>query len=298
MKGIHPSIANAFRRIIISEVTTMAVEKVRLYNNTSLLQDEFLAHRLGLIPIRADPVCFSMKTQDAHKKKKNDADSFDDDPKDTLLFTLKVRCPPKKESSPKKKTKEAAPAADGMIDVPDGRVLSKHMIWMPLEGQRELFKDDPPRVVDDDILIAKLSHRQEIDIIMQVVKGVGGDHAKFSPVATASYRLLPKITLLNTVSGEAAERLQKSFSPGVIGIHKKGHAFVVDARKDSLSRNFFRHPDLKDAVQLSLIKDHFLFTVESTGARSPVSIVEESIDILAFKCEKFIQEIKNLKERK
>lgn len=44
----------------------------------------------------------------------------------------------------------------------------------------------------------------------------GKDHAKFSPVATASYRLLPEITLLQTIEGEQAERLKRCFSPGVI----------------------------------------------------------------------------------
>lgn len=46
----------------------------------------------------------------------------------------------------------------------------------------------------------------------------GKDHAKFSPVATASYRLLPEITLLEPVEGERAERLQQCFLPGVIDL--------------------------------------------------------------------------------
>lgn len=50
------------------------------------------------------------------------------------------------------------------------------------------------------------------------VKGVGRDHAKFSPVATAFYRLMPVIKLKREISGEAAIRLKDSFSPGVIEI--------------------------------------------------------------------------------
>ena len=46
----------------------------------------------------------------------------------------------------------------------------------------------------------------------------GKDHAKFSPVATASYRLLPEITLLEPVEGEKAERLKRCFSRGVIDL--------------------------------------------------------------------------------
>ena len=37
---------------------TMAIEKVLIANNTSVIQDEVLAHRLGLIPISVDPRLF------------------------------------------------------------------------------------------------------------------------------------------------------------------------------------------------------------------------------------------------
>lgn len=50
------------------------------------------------------------------------------------------------------------------------------------------------------------------------LKGLGRDHAKFSPVATASYRLLPQIVLKRKFSGADAERVKSSFSEGVIEI--------------------------------------------------------------------------------
>ena len=61
--GVDCSLANAFRRILISEVPTMAIEKVFVQNNTTLFQDEFLAHRLGLIPIKADPRFFEYRLE-------------------------------------------------------------------------------------------------------------------------------------------------------------------------------------------------------------------------------------------
>ena len=41
----------------------MAIDKVFIYNNTSLVQDEVLAHRLGLIPIKVDPRLFEYRTE-------------------------------------------------------------------------------------------------------------------------------------------------------------------------------------------------------------------------------------------
>ncbi|KAK6407146.1 DNA-directed RNA polymerase core subunit rpc40, partial [Oleoguttula sp. CCFEE 5521] len=49
--GVDASIANAFRRILVAEVPTLAIEDVFVFNNTSIIQDEVLAHRLGLIPL-------------------------------------------------------------------------------------------------------------------------------------------------------------------------------------------------------------------------------------------------------
>ncbi len=54
LSGVSMSFANMFRRAMISEVPTLAIEDVRIYDNTSVLFDEMLAHRLGLIPLRTD----------------------------------------------------------------------------------------------------------------------------------------------------------------------------------------------------------------------------------------------------
>jgi DNA-directed RNA polymerase I and III subunit RPAC1 len=42
-------------------VPTMAFDRVYIYNNTSVIQDEVLAHRLGLIPLKANPDLFKFK---------------------------------------------------------------------------------------------------------------------------------------------------------------------------------------------------------------------------------------------
>jgi DNA-directed RNA polymerase I and III subunit RPAC1 len=58
MIGCDVSFANALRRIMISEVPTMAIEHVYMWNNSSIMHDEVLAHRMGLVPIQVDPRLF------------------------------------------------------------------------------------------------------------------------------------------------------------------------------------------------------------------------------------------------
>jgi len=54
IKDSNAAFVNTLRRIIIGEVPTMAVEEVEFRKNNSILYDEMIAHRLGLMPLKTD----------------------------------------------------------------------------------------------------------------------------------------------------------------------------------------------------------------------------------------------------
>ncbi|MDA4111280.1 MAG: DNA-directed RNA polymerase subunit D [Thaumarchaeota archaeon] len=54
IKGVERAYANAIRRIAISQVPTMAIDDVVILENSSVMFDELVAHRLGLIPLKTD----------------------------------------------------------------------------------------------------------------------------------------------------------------------------------------------------------------------------------------------------
>ena len=54
LKGVPLQYANALRRVCLNGVTVFAIDTVDIIENTSVLPDEGLAHRLGLIPLKTD----------------------------------------------------------------------------------------------------------------------------------------------------------------------------------------------------------------------------------------------------
>jgi DNA-directed RNA polymerase subunit D len=63
LDGATPAFANALRRIMVSEVPTMAVEWVDFHQNSTIMFDEVISHRMGLIPLEFDPRKFSLKEE-------------------------------------------------------------------------------------------------------------------------------------------------------------------------------------------------------------------------------------------
>jgi len=278
MIGYDAAIVNALRRILLSDVPSLAIEKVYMYQNTSIMQDEVLSHRLGLLPLTADPRMFNWPPSDWNPETGTE--------KDTLEFSLAIKC-----------TKNSDPG----VLYNNSHVLTKHLKWVPRGEQEKWIGSTDPGPAAKDILINKLRPGHEMDIKMFAVKGTGRDHAKFSPVATAFYRLLPSITITKPVTGESALKLQKCFSPGVIDLEEgpggTKQAVVVNERIDSCSRNVYRYEDLKESVSLDKVKDHFIFTVESVGASSPQDLVTMAWDVLIEKCEHFIGELQESQEK-
>ncbi len=54
LKESTPAFANTIRRIVLEKVPTMAIEDIEFRKNNSILYDELIAHRLGLIPLTTD----------------------------------------------------------------------------------------------------------------------------------------------------------------------------------------------------------------------------------------------------
>ena len=54
LKGIELQYANALRRICLNGIPIFAIDTIDIIENTSVLADEGIAHRLGMIPLTTD----------------------------------------------------------------------------------------------------------------------------------------------------------------------------------------------------------------------------------------------------
>ena len=85
VKGTTPAFANALRRTVIEDVPTMAIEDVEFRKNSSILYDEMIAHRLGLIPLTTDAKSY-MLPEDVEEDQRESA-------RCKLTMTLKAKGP-------------------------------------------------------------------------------------------------------------------------------------------------------------------------------------------------------------
>ena len=136
---------NALRRLSISEVPTLAIDDVIILENSSVMHDEAIAHRLGLVPLRTDLDRFVMP--------------HDCDCKSTLGCS-KCRVLLVLDSEANEKTKV----------VTSGELLSEDELVKP---------------VSRDIPIIILAPSQKLKFEAYARLGVGKDHAKWQPTSAA-----------------------------------------------------------------------------------------------------------------
>lgn len=136
---------NSLRRLAISEVPTLAIDDVVMLENSSVMHDEAVAHRLGLIPLRTDPGRFVMPHECDCK---------------STLGCSKCRVLLVLDSEATDKTKV----------VTSGELVSEDELVKP---------------VSKDIPIIVLAPNQKLKFEAYARLGTGKDHAKWQPTSAA-----------------------------------------------------------------------------------------------------------------
>ena len=136
---------NAIRRLSINEVPTLAIDDVVILENSSVMHDEAVAHRLGLIPLRTDLHRFVLP---------HDCDC------NSTLGCTKCRVLLSMDSEANDKTKV----------VTSGDLVSE---------------DDVVKPISTEIPIIVLAPAQKLKFEAYARLGFGKDHAKWQPTSAS-----------------------------------------------------------------------------------------------------------------
>ncbi len=155
IRGVDVPFMNAVRRIILAEVPCMAMDEVVIIENSSILQDEIIAHRLGLIPLKTDLDGYNLPEE--------------------CSCNSEFGCNLCRASL----TLDAE-AEEGTRTVYSGELISENPDITP---------------VSDRIPIVKLAKGQNLKLEAYARLGKGKNHAKWQPVSMCTYKYFPQIEI-------------------------------------------------------------------------------------------------------
>ena len=155
VKGVNVPFVNALRRIMLTEVPAMAIDELVILENSSMLNDEILAHRMGFIPLKTDLDSYNLPEECTCKSEFGC---------NLCRLTLTLE----------------AEAAEKTITVYSRDLKSENLDITP---------------VSDKIPIVKLALDQKIKLEAYARLGKGKDHAKWQPVSMCTYKYLPQVKI-------------------------------------------------------------------------------------------------------
>ncbi|KAI9770794.1 MAG: 45 kDa subunit of RNA polymerase II [Geoglossum simile] len=163
LENVDLAFSNSLRRVIFAEVPTLAIDLVEIKTNTSVLADEFIAHRLGMIPLNSknvDELQGKMECDECTQYCENCS----------VVLTLHARC-----------------TGDDIM-----KVYARDLVVGGGGGKNEWL--GTPVITDPEGLgavICKLRKGQEISMKCIARKGISKEHAKWSPVSAVGFEYDP-----------------------------------------------------------------------------------------------------------
>jgi DNA-directed RNA polymerase II subunit RPB3 len=261
------------------------------------LNDEYIAHRLGLIPLRYQLID-SLKAVDCQDVflYQRDCVCYKNCPRCSVEFDLDVSYPV---------------TGDEELFAPR-TVTSQDLnsINYQVQPAHFLSQDEQDVAQDEGISIVKIGPGQRLKFKAIARLGISKEHAKWCPVAVATYRFWPIIhinqELVASLSMDQKRELVEVCPDRILEIDEPtGELRAVDNAWDIATYTedlMYAQQAMKlrkeddDFVSMTPSTDKFIFTVESTGAMDAEEIVFAALRVMKKKMTQLAQELESLKD--
>lgn len=295
------SMANAIRRIMIAEVPTLAIDLVEFSENTTVLNDEYIAHRLGLIPLKYTPPD-STRGGDCHGAflPHRECVCFDGCPRCSVLFELDVNYDRLSHDRPENEKDLPFTITTADLRSSNPRVAPAHF----------LNSEEQDSSHDQGISIVKIGPGQHLKLKATARMGIAKEHAKWSPVAVATYRFDPIITINEdacaNLTMEQKQQLVDVCPDRILELDEVTGKLNVasDAWENATytedlglaQASMKKRPEDDDFVTVVPSTDRFIFSVEGTGAMDAEDILMSALRVLKDRLNYLTTMVENLKD--
>ncbi len=252
IEGVDSAFINSLRRVVVAEVPAMAIDDVVVIENSSMLHDEILAHRLGFVPLKTDLDSYNLPEECSCKSELGCNLC-------RVSLTLDVE------------------AGGNDRTVYSGDLVSENPNIVP---------------VSDRIPIVKLAPNQHLKLESYVRLGKGAKHAKWQSVSMCAYKHFPRVKINEKECdscGKCVDVCPKRVLSVSEGGKKLELRNVIDCTvcHDCVDSC----PKSPPAIEVSWDRDVFVMDTESTGALPVEKIIFEAIKILDKKFEAFMEQL-------
>lgn len=254
LRGVTPAFANTLRRTILTEVKSLAIDEIIVIENTSVMYDEIIAHRLGLIPLKIDLSAYHV-LEDCNVCGGEGCSNCE------ISLSLQVEC--REDENVEQKF------------VFSGDLVSTH------EGVEPVFKDIP---------ILRLAPGQSVVIEAKARLGRGKDHAKWQPVATVSYKYYPHVEFNEN---RVLCTCYDTCPVGILKPDDELGIICTDETKCTLCQLCVETCEAK-AISIKTTGDEFIFQIEGTGALPIEFILHEALRIIKKKADTLVQALQEV----
>lgn len=248
IKNIERSIINGIRRILLSEIPSYTIDIIELEKNNSLMNDEYLAHRIGLIP-------FLYIEGEENFRNNEDCSCIGGCNQCSVYFRLK------KENN-----------GEEIMNIYSSDFEQEPNKYYKVEPIS--FEKYPK-----GILLCKLDKGESISLRGIIRKGIGQEHAKWSGVSTVSFREIPIIKIKEEELHKDTTLLDKIITSCPVNIfQKEENGIKVKEETDCIQCH--QCSEISPSIEISYHPNDFELTIESNGIMDVKDLFKKSLSIL------------------